>query len=199
MIHIRKNKTPEFLVEYIRKNPSADYDNESFKEYYRPLREELIKEQKGLCAYCCSRITPERSHNEHIEPRHMQDGTKSKRSLDYRNIVASCNNNATCGKHKDNIYDEKRFVSPLQDNCTELFSYDPSGNIYGDEYTISLLNLNSFDLRQARKSVYKSILYMTEEEIRLGYCSNIEIFEPFSNVVFWYLKNIIGRGNDDES
>ena len=48
-------------------------------------KEELRKEQKGLCAYCCGRITQETSHNEHIEPRHPGQ-YESKRSLDYYNI-----------------------------------------------------------------------------------------------------------------
>ena len=85
MICIQKKKTPEFLAEYIAKNPTANYDSDSFKPFYHLLREGLVKEQKGLCAYCCSRITPETTHNEHIEPRNMKDGTISKRSLEYNN------------------------------------------------------------------------------------------------------------------
>ena len=192
MIHIEKNDTPEFLVSYVKKNPTATYDSESFKPLHRVLRAELVKEQKGLCAYCCSKITIEDSHNEHIEPRNMKDGTYSRRSLDYSNIVASCNCAGTCGDHKKNVYDEARFVSPLHEDCEGFFSYDPDGYMHGDEYTISLLNLNSFGLRRARKSIYKMIMSMDTTDIKMAYCSDSEEYFPYSNVIFWYLRAIEG-------
>lgn len=188
MIHIRKNDVPVFMIDYIKKNPKADYDSDSFKPYYHTLRERLIKEQKGLCAYCCSQINIDNSHNEHIEPRHMRDGSKSNRSLDYYNIVASCNTTSTCGNHKGNEYDEKKFISPLDEDCDNCFSYDPDGYMCGDEYTIGLLNLNSYELRMARKAVYKTILCMSAENIRLCFCSDSEQYMPHSDVIFWFLK-----------
>ena len=190
MIHIQKNETPEFLAEYAAKNPTATYDSDSFRPFYSQLREGLVKEQKGLCAYCCSRITPETSHNEHIEPRHMKDGTASRKSLDYHNIVASCNTSSTCGFHKENEYDEKKFVSPLNEECESRFSYDPDGYMHGDEYTISLLELNAYRLRMARKSIYKTLLSMSEEDIRLAFCSDEEMYWPYSNVIFRYLNEL---------
>ena len=122
MIHIQKGKTPDFLAAYVEKNPTATYDTESFKPYYQTWRDILVKEQKGLCAYCCSKITVDTCHNEHIEPRHRKDGTYSKRSLDHNNIVASCNTLTTCGRKKENDYDEQSLVSPLQDNCESVYS-----------------------------------------------------------------------------
>ena len=188
MIHIQKNNTPDFLADFVAKNPTANYDSDSFKPFYFPLREELVKEQKGLCAYCCSRITTETSHNEHIEPRNMKNGTKSRKSLDYNNIVASCNTSSTCGSHKENEYDESRFILPLDEGCEDRFSYDPDGYMNGDEYKISLLGLNSYKLKRARKSIYKTILTMSEGDIRLIYCSDKEQYWPYSNVIFWFLK-----------
>lgn len=190
MIHIKKDGTPGFLADYVSKNPTANYDSDSFKPFYGRLREELVKEQKGLCAYCCARTTQETSHSEHIEPRNMKDGTKSRKSLDYNNIVASCNTLSTCGSHKGNEYDEKKFVSPLDEDCEERFSYDPDGYINGDEYTVSLLGLNSHELRMARKSIYKAIITMSDENIRLIYCSDKENYWPYSNVIFWFLKEV---------
>ncbi len=195
MIRIKKNEPPDFLTTYISHNPTATYDSESFKPFYSKLREELVKEQKGLCAYCCSEISVEKSHNEHIEPRHMKNGVSSRKSLDYNNIVASCNSNSTCGRNKCNKYDESKFVSPLQEDCEEKFSYDPDGHMNGDEYTISLLNLNSYELKRARMAVYKIISNMSTEDIRMSYCSNEESYQPFSNVIFWYLKEEGERNN----
>lgn len=114
----------------------------------------------------------------------------SRRSLDYTNIVASCNNIQTCGNSKGNEYDGDRFVSPLQSDCEERFSYDPDGHMKGDDYTISLLNLNSYELKRARWSVYRTIINMKNEDIRLVFCNNEEEYLPFSNVIFWFLKNM---------
>jgi len=152
----------------------------------------LVKEQKYICAYCCCEIDEESAHNEHIEPRHPRVGV-SKRSLDYNNIVASCYGFAgdeTCGAKKENEYDETRFVSPLDSECEANFSYNPNGHMEGDEYTIELLNLNSYKLKQAREAVYRTIMYMDKKDIELIYCDyENESLQPFINVIRWYLKN----------
>lgn len=190
MIHIQKKKIPDFLSDFIERYPSANYDSDLFKPYRTMLRKELIKEQRGLCAYCCSKLVEARSHNEHIEPRHKKDGIISKRSLDYVNIVVSCDSSSSCGNKKGNAYDERKFISPLQDDCENWFSYDPDGTMNGDEYTISLLNLNSYKLKNARKAVYKALLSMNEEAIRQTYCSDNENYSAYSNVIFWFLRNL---------
>lgn len=175
------------------KNPRADYDSNEFAEYRPKLKEELLKEQKYICAYCCARIAAEDSHNEHIEPRHPQKGV-SRRSPDYTNLVASCfgfQGEATCGPKKGNEYDETKFVSPLNPECEEKFSYMPNGKISGDVYTIDLLNLNSYKLRKAREAKYMERLPLDKETIKMCYLDeNGEKHEPFVNVVKWYLNNM---------
>ncbi len=99
MIYIEKSEEPEFLSEFKRKNPDKTYDSEEFAHYRGILTDVLIKEQKGICAYCCGRIKKENAHNEHIEPRHPGKYV-SKNSLDYSNLVASCNTIRTCGRKK---------------------------------------------------------------------------------------------------
>ncbi len=150
-----------------------------------------MKEQKYLCAYCCSEIDEKSCHNEHIEPRHPKKGVSNK-SLDYNNLVASCygfSGEKTCGKKKDNEYDETQFVSPLEPECEEAFSYLPNGQIEGNRYTIDLLNLDSYKLRQAREAVYRTIMYMSKEDIKLIFCNeDDEKLQPFINVVKWYLN-----------
>lgn len=92
MIHIQKVEEPEFMIEFKKKNPKKTYDSEEFAPYRDRLREILVKEQKNICAYCCARIDRDKSksHNEHIEPRNPGK-YQSNKSLDYYNIVASCN------------------------------------------------------------------------------------------------------------
>ena len=191
MIYINKQNEPKWLNEFKEKNPRADYDSEIFTEHKAELKRELLKEQKYLCAYCCCRISMEKSHNEHIEPRHPKTGV-SNRSLDYNNLVASCygfQGEKTCGPKKQNEYDEEQFISPLDMECEKRFRYYPNGVMEGDTYTIELLNLNSYRLRKAREAVYETIMELDETTIRLIYDENSDTLEPFFNVVKWYLKN----------
>ncbi len=188
MIYVKKTDEPEWFTEFKSRNPKADYDSESFAPFRKRLLEHLVEEQHGLCAYCCCRITKEKAHNEHIEPRHPSDGV-SRRSLDYQNIVASCNRKRTCGSKKGNNYDKNKFVSPVQPECEGIFSYFPNGEIDGDRYTIELLGLDEYELNKAREAVYKQIMNLDCETIELIYCSNEDdLLNNFENVIRWYLK-----------
>lgn len=192
MIYINKEAEPEWLSELKAHNKQLTYDDKGFEPYKELLRKELLQEQKGLCAYCCGKIGLNNSHNEHIEPRHMKDGKSSTRSLDYNNLVASCNGyhgEKTCGTHKGNEYDAEKFVSPLCQDCEKEFSYYPNGTILGDKYTIDLLNLDTYKLRKARESVYKAIMYMEKEDIIQTYLCEQEELVPFINVVKWFVNS----------
>lgn len=191
MLYIRKDSEPEWLKKFRKTHPSAEYSSKAFDEYKAALKSQLLKEQKYLCAYCCGRIDMKHSHNEHIEPQNPGRYT-SRRSLDYTNIVASCmgfKGGKTCGKHKENDYNPAQFISPLQADCEDFFKYYPDGTMNGDDYTIELLNLNFYELKNARRAVYRQLQNMdreTIEEVFLQESSDMK--EPFTNVIKWYAK-----------
>jgi len=190
MLHILKNEEPQFLTDFKKKYLKKDYDSKEFAQHRPVLNAELIKEQKGLCAYCCGRITAEKSHNEHIEPRHPGKYT-SNRSLDYTNIVASCNAPETCGNKKKNRYDSEKFVSPLDENCEGKFTYYANGEIVGDQYTIDLLNLNAYELKNARKAVMRELQNLDKEIIKTCYMNeDDETYQPYYNVIKWFWKTM---------
>lgn len=188
MIYIKKNQEPVWLIEYKKHNPTATYDSESFTGHREQLRDELVLEQRSLCAYCCSCINKDKAHNEHIEPRNPKNGV-SLRTLDYTNIVASCNNKSTCGNKKKNEYDSESFVSPLNPGCEDGFTYYPDGVMEGNQYTIDLLNLNAYELKEARKAVYRTINDLDKETIELIYCQEEGALPAYYNVISWFLKN----------
>ncbi len=186
MLHIKKGEEPPFLSDFKKKYPSKTYDSAEFERFRMPLNDILRKEQKGLCAYCCSRIESGKAHNEHIEPQHPGKYA-SNRSLDYGNIVASCNHPKTCGKRKGNDYDAKRFISPLDKDCEQKFHYYLDGFIDGDSYTIDLLNLNAYELRNARKAVCRVLQGLDKETISMIYLNDAQEELPaFLNVIKWY-------------
>jgi uncharacterized protein (TIGR02646 family) len=190
MLYIKKGEEPEFLAKFKKKYPLKTYDSKEFEEFRIPLNFSLRKEQKGLCAYCCCRIEKMKAHNEHIEPRNP--GTyASHRSLDYMNMIASCNNPRTCGIKKGNVYNEDKFISPLDKKCEDMFAYYSDGVIEGNDYTIDLLNLNDFELRNARKAVYKALQGLDKQTIEMIYLQEeTDEYSPFFNVIKWYWKTL---------
>ena len=134
----------------------------------RDMRDFLLRSQYGLCAYCCRRINLDNSLIEHIKPQVAYP----KETMNYGNLIASCKNegeNATCGVKKADLYDEKFFVSPLEDDCEKEFVFYPNGQIAGvgmrGEYTCKLLNLNAYELQRARMAQYKACASFQDEEM----------------------------------
>ena len=165
MKYIEKGEEPEILAQYKKKHPYGTYDDAGFKSYVFQVRNTLVEEQHEMCAYCCRKISDSKSHIEHIEPRHTKDGTMSARSLDYTNMVASCNNGKTCGRAKGNAYDSQKFISPLDQDCEDRIRYDLFTGMVektdDNSYTVDLLNLNFQGLIDFRRNI--SILL--EEEM----------------------------------
>lgn len=209
MIYIKRKEVPEFWHRFQTKNPTMRYDDlqnsEEGKAIRQKLREFNIEQQHGLCAYCCREIDLHNSLNEHIKPRGL--GKYSNQSMDYTNIVASCDKEgkeeATCSAHKKNDYDEK-FVSPLDSDCEKYFEYYPNGEVVSDsdkgKYTIDLLNLNSYRLRQARAArlriceSYKDLTLIKQVFIEPNADHKLE---SFTDIVRYFYANNLFAFNDD--
>ena len=88
-------------------------------------------------------------HNEHIEPSHP--GKIWQAPADYKNIVASCNNSETCGNKKGNNYDPQNFVSPLDEDCEDKFTYYPDGKIVEMNIQLIYWNLNAYEPKMREK------------------------------------------------
>lgn len=103
MIYIRKRRTPaeiEEKAEKIKKTLGSTYEKLSLPEDTNQLRtlfdqmpkdeirENLYKEQHGLCAYCMRRITDQRSDTK-IE-HYKALSTNKETALDYQNYLGVC-------------------------------------------------------------------------------------------------------------
>lgn len=156
MRRIIRGSAPEFWIKGRRNRRFyRELTDEAGYKLKRSLREHLIETQRGLCGYCCRAISMSDSHNEHIKPQDSFDQL----SMDYENLIASCNTGDTCGRIKGNKFDE-RFISPLDNDCERHFKYALDGTIIGvtesGRITIDLLNLNSYALKAMRRSVLRS-------------------------------------------
>lgn len=172
MLKVNKEQEPEFLLKYKRKySPStwADYNKDNIRS---KIKENiLVLEQEEYCPYCEKRIYDNEGHIEHVKPRDLYP----REFQNYCNIIVSCDEKNSCGKHKGNKYDES-FINPILDNPEDYFNYNiASGEIVpknSDEnsdgykrakYTIDTLNLNSYELKNARMNLVDILSVYTGE------------------------------------
>lgn len=160
MRHITKENEPPELVRWKRKNPGKRYKDLSEVER-QAIRRECVREQYGLCAFCCTRITASGrdAHNAHV-----QSQTDSpQRSLDWTNIVASCNNGETCGSSQGHATPP---LSPLMPECETELCFHLSGKVTGEtpraRESIELFQLDCDQLRNKRKKAISDFLYINE-------------------------------------
>ena len=150
MQKISKGNEPPELTTWKRHNRKGNYKQLTPTEV-RAIRQSCINEQQYLCAYCCGIIELDKSHNEHVKP-------KSKYlhlSLNYDNIVASCESQVHCGHKKD---DEDIPLTPLMPACETELKFTYSGKVWGStsraEETINILNLNHpLAIRKRQQSI----------------------------------------------
>ncbi|MBK5242549.1 retron system putative HNH endonuclease [Clostridium sp.] len=176
MLKINKNIEPAFLLKFKRKNiPKTwyDYNNGTIKS---ELKEYILEnEQSKYCLYCEKSIyNINEGHIEHIKPRDLFPKLFQK----YNNLIVSCNEKNSCGSAKQNKYSEE-FINPVIENPKDFLTYNlASGEIIptykdvGDirnkraSYTIELLNLNNYVLKDARKNLIQILeVYRANEEI----------------------------------
>lgn len=197
MIYINKGEPPHFWKEYIQNHSGQQYRDlegtEESAEFRKKIREHNIKLQHGLCCYCCRKITENNASNEHIRPQ----STYPKETLDYHNILSSCNTAITCTSRKGSRYDESLFVSPMDPSCEEEFDISPTGQLSSKspkgKYTIELLNLNSKELCNARRAMYQICrAYANPESLKLVLLTpdSEGNLPPFADTVKYFYRHI---------
>lgn len=192
MRRINRRSEPQFWADFVRKNPKVQYRDlgktEEGKELRRKIRKYMTEEQYWLCAYCCGKINLDNSLNEHILP---EDGYPN-RSMEYLNLVVSCREKKTCGSLKGSKYNEALFVSPLDDDCEEQFAYAPNGEIIGltekGRYTIDLLGLNVYELKEARKATCQAYQWCDDESIQWYLQPQDGRLIPYVNILEYFYR-----------
>lgn len=147
---IVKGREPHKFTEWKRENPSLRY-RELDHVTRNELHQSLLDEQGCLCAYCCELLHADFSHNEHILPQSRYPN----KTLEYENIVASCNNPKQCGHEKGGSTIP---LTPLMDECETELKYKVNGLVSGvsdrANRTIETLKLGS-EHKQNRSLVNK--------------------------------------------
>jgi uncharacterized protein (TIGR02646 family) len=172
MKYIKKGPEPEVFQRW--KERRNDDWTPSWNNFANPekssVKMSLLVEQGFLCCYCCRRIRQATSHIEHLKSRDEFPMD----ALDYGNFLGCCMGEAEdpppamshCGHHKQNWYVADQFVSPLEPDCEEYFSYTAYGDIVertgtrreiAARNTITRLNLDCAKLRRLRKSAIDAV------------------------------------------
>ncbi|MBF0108556.1 MAG: TIGR02646 family protein [Magnetococcales bacterium] len=172
MRRIHKGAPPSELEKWIRYNPNTTYadleNSPAGQELRQQIRGTCLIEQHCLCAYCCDLIDDKSSHNEHVVPQ----STAPHRTLDFTNIVASCETKNQCGKAHGR---HPLPLTPLDPECETNLRFFISGNVKGltenAKETVRILKLNCRKLRGKRKIAIDALIYvagMKPDELQLA-------------------------------
>ncbi len=115
-------------------------DVKSNRETYDAIRNTLLSDQKGLCAYCEMSLHEKNRSVEHFIP--CNKSTKeNNHDLDWSNMLAVClspgglmevdaeqakllKDSPCCGKKKDNFVPDRRLLNPLKLPLLRLFRFN---------------------------------------------------------------------------
>jgi uncharacterized protein (TIGR02646 family) len=119
MKRICKGIPPQALQDYASANPGATWDQmrddnaQGGSEAARECRDQAVRDQCGLCAYCEQRITPDdpiRCCVEHFHPKSDKSGMRNW-GLEWPNMMAVCDGGSRSKK-------EERASHPLPENLS---------------------------------------------------------------------------------
>lgn len=182
MRRINKGNEPVSLTNFRITNPSLSYSDltNGNVQVRQDIRESCVREQHFICAYCCASITLTSCHNEHIIP--QTDTLGVTLTLDYNNIVASCESINHCGHKKGN---QLINLTPLNLNCENDIVYQLNGKMThrtpDAQQTISVLNLRNGGLVNKRKNIIDLILFEYVDDINDLKIENREYLEEIIN------------------
>jgi len=115
------------LAAYIFLNPNpsvSDFDSKEFNLIKPMIKEQLNKEQDGLCVYCERKLAKDEGQIEHIKPKNGKHAYP-RLCFQYSNYAHSCINPKTCGQKKRDL------LLPIEPKigCNNKFSLSTDGFI----------------------------------------------------------------------
>ena len=161
MKKINKSAEPQELVQWKRRNPDKHLYSDLTHVERQAIQRVNLHDQRGLCAYCCDRITEASSMNEHVQDRQRYKS----RQLDFGNIVASC---TTSGQCDDAHKAQELPLTPLMDECETELKFYFSGRVKGKtdraRKSIAVLKLDNRALTSKRKHLLDALIFEAGEQ-----------------------------------
>ena len=160
----KSGKLPEQSEKGFKKHKNSKWSDIP-EEVKTPLREELFREQGGLCCYCCQKLKLEWSHIEHVQCR--QDYPKKR--FDYDNLLLSCSTPKQCDNAKGN---QELSLTPLMKECDNEIKLNLAGELVSGskraDEAIDILKLNNRQIRLWRKNLVDAISFVFDPNQSYG-------------------------------
>ncbi|WP_081905556.1 retron system putative HNH endonuclease [Janthinobacterium agaricidamnosum] len=188
MRRIDKGKECIELTHWKRKNPNGRYiqiDDPT----RRAIRQSLLDEQHGLCAFCCQQLPSiDECHNEHLQAQ----ATHNTKTLDHDNLVASCNTKKQCG---DAHGSQSLPLTPLMHECETELHFKLSGRVEGstDRAKEAIRVLNLGDSEDKNKALISRRKQLCDALMWNHYGNNFENLQPEDDEVIELLINEISQ------
>lgn len=154
---------PSGLTRYRRKHSGGKWEKNPELDALRPvIRQQLHREQEGLCVYCERTLGADEGHIEHIQTR----SSRPDLTFAYDNFAHSCEGPGHCGRHRNS---QALPVEP-RPGCNRFFALmaldgrlEPHDGLSDDEKeqaeeTIRVLGLNAEALSWRRKAFVDALL-----------------------------------------
>jgi len=208
MFKITKNE-PDFFIKAKSKVkqpkvPTA-WNDDAINDIRPRLREYiLLEEQNLLCAYC-ERTIDDNPRNSNIDHFRLKAGhIFPEKTLDYNNLLVSCNTSGRCSDYKDKHISSKdsydNIVNPITENPDDFFDYLITGEIVAidnnpkAEFTIDIFQLgrNRNDpLSRQRKEIADTLEHIKNLSLD-------EIYDIFDNEFYSFIKNIYKKLKEEK-
>jgi len=172
MLQVSKEE-PNFFRDKKKKVKNAKESSawKNINDIRTNLREYILNnEQQNMCVYCEKKISPDanKSNIDHFKTR----GTHPELTLEYTNLLVSCNNQAHCSNKKDNFglskEDFDKLINPVNDDINNSFTHTTFGELVANnvkaEFAIEVFGLNNTALVQERKNILLQLESYTDLE-----------------------------------
>ena len=161
----------------------------------------LLEEQNLLCAYC-EKVIDDNPKNSNIDHFRLKAGHLfPEKTLDYSNLLVSCNTKGRCSDYKDkhikskNDYDN--IVNPISENPDDFFDYLITGEIVAKnqkaEFSIDIFQLGKEKdnpMCRQRRELSEALKYapnLTLDEVYALFGSE---FQSFIKIIYPKINKI---------
>lgn len=173
IIEIRKSDDWNSIDEKDTTSVRCVFDNEFPKN---SVKEVLIHEQKGLCAYCMKRIRMDiHSRVEHLIPL-SEDKEKA---IDYNNLLGVCDGGEKSVGQQGHVLccdarkkERKINISPLNKGQMGKIAYKPDGSVQD----------TSTEILKGRRDAYDRARRMMENLNKSGKCTSLSVKKIMENL-----------------